>query len=273
MLFRRLDAISAGYPELQKTGIDLRPELTRLETVQGDLYDKDRIVVQALGGPGSLAQLRVQFSPPESYWWWYLDEHVARRRAKRLRRLAWGSLAGAIVLAILAGLYVRFLRPDKATRQRLDYMFGAESAIQRGEYAAALEAYQNAINIAPDDAEANLMVGVMYEALGRTQEAKAQYARAEALYDSHALLLAARAQQYNFLGWYDRAAQDSLAAIELDDSLALPYCTLGSAYEGQQKIPAAIAAFQTCADVAREQGQDELYVIAITRMATLMQAP
>jgi tetratricopeptide (TPR) repeat protein len=272
-LFQRLDTISAACPRLLETGIDLRPELSRLETLHGDLCDKDDITVRALGGQGRLAQLRASFKPPESHWWWYLDERIARRRAKRLRRLAWGSLAGAIVVAILAALYVRFLRPDEATRRRLDHVFSAESAIQRGEYAAALEAYKNAIEVAPDDAEATLMVGVMYEALGGSSEAEEQYARAEAIYGSRALLLAARAQQYNLLGWHERAAADSLAAIELDDSLAHPYCTLGSAYEGQQRMPEAIAAFQTCADMAREQGHDELYVIAITRMATLMQMP
>jgi tetratricopeptide (TPR) repeat protein len=272
-LLRRLDTISTRYPALLETGVDLRPELTRLETVHGDLCDKDRIVVQALGGPGEAAQLRTQYRAPESHWWWYLDERVAQRRAKKLRRLAWGALAGAIVVAILAALYVRFLRPDEATRQRLEYVFNAESAIQRGEYDAALRAYQNAIEVAPDDAEAMLMVGVMYEALGGAQEAEEQYAKAEAIYGSRAVFLAARAQQYNLLGWYDRAAADSLAAIELDDSLAHPYCTLASAYEGQQKIPQAIAAFQTCADKAREQDKNELYVIAITRMATLMQMP
>jgi tetratricopeptide (TPR) repeat protein len=220
-----------------------------------------------------MAQLRAQTRAPESHWWWYLDERVAQRKAERLRRLGWGSLAGAIVIAILAVLYVRFLRPDEATRQRLEYVFSAESAIQRGEYSAALEAYQNAIEVAPDDAEATLMVGVMYEALGGIQEAEEQYAKAEAIYGSRALLLAARAQQYNLLGWHEQAAADSLAAIELNDSLAHPYCTLGSAYEGLQEMRQAIDAFQTCADMAREQGQDELYVIAITRMATLMQMP
>jgi hypothetical protein len=270
---RRLDTLDTEYPRLLETGIDLRPELTRLETVHRDLSDKDHVVLQALGGPGGIAQLRAQYRAPESHWWWYLDERVAQRRAQRLHRLAWGALIGAIVVAILAALYIRFLRPDEATRQRLEYVFSAESAIQRGEYDAALEAYQNAIEVAPDDAEATLMVGVMYEALGGPEEAEEQYAKAEAIYGSRALLLAARAQQYNLLGWYDQAAADSLAAIELDDSLAHPHCTLGSAYEGQEKNSEAIVAFQTCADIAREGGQDELYVIAITRMATLMQMP
>ena len=77
----------------------------------------------------------------------------------------------------------------------------------------------------------------------------------------------------SMLGWYDRAEADALEAIELDDRFALAYCSLGSAYEGQEKIPQAIAALQACADQARDQGQNELYVIATTRLAYMMQRP
>ncbi len=117
------------------------------------------------------------------------------------------------------------------------------------------------------------MMGLMYEALQRTEEAESQYAKAEALYESRALFLTARAQQYNILGWYDKSELDAQAAIELDDSLALAYCTLGGAYEGRSELAEAISVFQTCADLAREQNQDELYVIASTRLAYLLQMP
>jgi hypothetical protein len=275
-LFQRLDAIAEGLQQLKARDIDLRPELTRVETIHRILTDKDRIVVRALAARGGLAQLRGQSTsvkPPESHWWWYLDGRVTEQGKKRLVRLAWGLAGGSVVLAILILLYVRFLRPDEATRLRYEYVFDAESQIQRGNYAVALEAYQRALEAAPDDPEVNLMIGVMHEALERPQDAALQYARAESLYGSRALFLTVRAQQYSILGWYEQSETDAQAAIESDDALALAHCILGGAYEGQTKTAEAISAFQTCADLAREQGQDELYVIASTRLAYLLQTP
>jgi tetratricopeptide (TPR) repeat protein len=276
--FQQLDALSTGYAQLEQKGVDLRPEQTRLETVQRILADKDRIVVRAMASRtgrvrGGLALQRARFNPPEDHSWWYLDRRVAQRRARRLKRLAWGSLIGAAVLAILVVLYVRFLRPDEATRQRYEYTFSGESSIQQGDYDAALEAYTKALEIAPDDPEINMMVGVMHEALGQPDEARSPYQRAEEVYGSRALFLAMRAQQYTILGWYEQAEADAQEAIKLDDQFPIAYCSLGSALDGQEKVPQAIVAFQTCADLAREQDQNELYVIATTRLAYLMQRP
>jgi tetratricopeptide (TPR) repeat protein len=272
-LLQRLDALAAGCAQLEQKGVDLRAERTRLETIHRTLEDKDRIVVRAMASRGGLALQRAKYAPPEDHFWWYLDQHVAQRRAEKLRRLAWGSLIGAIALAILVVLYVRFLRPDEATRQRYEYVFSGESAIQQGNYEAALEAYTRALGIAPDDPEINLMIGIMQEALGRPEEAESPYQRAQALYGSRAVFLAMRAQQYTVLGWYEQAEADALEATELDEQFPMAYCSLGSAFEGQEKVPEAIDAFQTCADLARERDQDELYVIATTRLAYLMQRP
>jgi tetratricopeptide (TPR) repeat protein len=270
---KRLDALATGLAELGTTGIDLRAERTRLETIHSILADKARIVVRAFAPRGGMEPLRDEVNPPPNHQWWYLDQQLAQRQAQKLKRLAWGSLIGAVVLAVLIALYVRFLRPDEATRQRLEYTFDGESSLQSGNYGTALQSYQKALELAPDDPEINMMVGVLHEALGQTDQASTAYARAEELYGSRATLLSMRAQQYSLLGWYERAETDALEAIELDDQFPLAYCSLGSAYEGMEKIPEAIAALQACADLAREQEQNELYVIATTRLAYLMQRP
>ena len=152
-LLKQLDALAAGYAELSTTGVDLRAEQTRLQTVHGILADKDRIVARAFASRGGMEAVRAEVNPPEDHHWWYLDQRLAQRRAQRLKRIAWSSLFGAVVLAILIPLYVRFLRPDEATRQRLEYTFDGESSLQAGEYAAALQAYQKAQQVAPDDPE------------------------------------------------------------------------------------------------------------------------
>lgn len=271
--FRHLDALSDGYTQLIQKQVDLRAEASRLDTVHGILEGKDRIIVRALAPLGGLPPLRAKIDPPTNHHWWYLDQRVAQRRAAKLRQLAWGSAIGAIVLAILIALYVRFLRPDEATRQRIEHTFDGEASLQSGEYAAALQSYQKALEIAPDDPEINLMVGVLYEALEHPDQAENAYAKAEELYGSRTIMLSMRAQKYTLLGWYEQAEADGLEAIELDDQYPFAYCALGSAYEGLDKVPQAIATLQACADMAREQNQNELYVIAITRLAYLMQRP
>ena len=127
--------------------------------------------------------------------------------------------------------------------------------------------------MAPDDPEINLMIGMMYEALERPEDAAEYYARAEALYESRVVFLTVKSQRYQLFDWYEQSELTALEAIELDEQYAWAYCNLGGAYEGQGRIPEAIDAMQVCADLAREQGQDELYVIAASRLALLLQMP
>lgn len=272
-LLERLDDIATGYRQLRVTSIDLRPELTQIETIHNILDDQAGVVVRRLGGAEGLVELRRQRQSTEERWWWYLDRRVAARRQGRIRRIAWMAGGAILLLAVLGFLYVRFLRPDEATRERYGYVLSGESALDRGEYEAALESYQSALEIAPDDPEANLMFGLLNEALEHPEEAAKGYARAEALYDSRALFLAVRSQKYTFVGWYEKAEADAQAAVEADDQLALAYCALGGAVEGQGRIREAIDAFQACADQARARDENELYVIAATRLGMLLQMP
>jgi tetratricopeptide (TPR) repeat protein len=268
-----LDRIANGYQELNESGVDLRPEASRIETVHGIMQEKGPVAVRALWERGGLAQLRAEINPPPEHWWWYLDQYVAERKKQRVRRLLIGTGITVLVLAVLVTAYMLFLRPDEATRMRYEHVFDAEASLQEADYAAALESYQQAYQIAPDDPEVNLMIGIMYEALDRPAEAADQYAMTEALYETPALFLAMRSQKYSLLGWYDQAEADGLKAIEADDQLPIAYCALASAYEGTIQVREAIDALQTCADLARAQGQDQLYVIAASRLATMLQMP
>jgi hypothetical protein len=270
-LFRCLDDLTDARRALGAPGIDLRPELTRIETVHNILRDRGPVAVRTLARHLPLAKLRAEVDLPEDHWWWYLDRHVAEQRARDNRRFLRWSAAGAALLALLVAAYVLFLRPDEATRLKMERVFGAESSVEAGDYAAALASYQQALELAPDDPEINLMVGVMLEALERPQEAEAQYAEAEHLYGARAGLLSARSQKYVLLGWYDKAEAEARAAIALDDQLAMGYLALGSAYEGQGRNREAIGALEKAADLASAQEQNELYVIVKTRLAMLMQ--
>jgi tetratricopeptide (TPR) repeat protein len=183
-------------------------------------------------------------------------------------------LAGvAAIVAVLVAVYMLFLRPDEATRRRYDLVARGDSQIDLGDYEAALALYEQALEVAPDDPEVNLTMGMLYEALGDLAEAEEYYARASQLYGERKVFLTMKSQRYLMLGWPEKSEEAALSAIELDDEYALAYCNLGGAYELQGRVGEAIVATQRCADLASEQGMDELYVIAASRLGMLMQTP
>jgi len=148
----------------------------------------------------------------------------------------------------------------------------AESLAEEGAYAEALALYRRASATAPKDPDLQVAIGVLNEALGEPQASEEAYGRAEALYGDRALYWASRSGCYLSLGWWAQGAAAAQAAIELDPDLALAYCHLGSASEAQGQIRDATAAVRSCGDLAREQDQDELYVLAASRLALLLRA-
>ncbi|MBL7199526.1 MAG: tetratricopeptide repeat protein [Anaerolineae bacterium] len=272
-LFYLLDRLLEGYSRLNSLGIDLRAETTRLQTLHGLVSHAAPLIVRTLARRGGLDRLRARHTPSIEEWWWYLDRRVAAERARRFRRWLWSATGAAVLFAVLAVLYVRYLRPPEAVRLRHDFVYAAEAQLQKGDYVAALDSFQRALELAPEDPELSLMIGILYELLERPREAAESFARAEASYGDRALALSMRSQRYALLGQFDKSEADALEAVALDEQLALAYWSLGSAYEGQARTLEAIAAFRQCADKARQQEQNELYVIASTRLATLMQMP
>jgi tetratricopeptide (TPR) repeat protein len=272
-LFDLLDRIDVCSESLSEAGVDIRPELARMETVFKTVTDKSRVIVKALSARGGLAALRLESGAPEDRWWWYLDLHDQELRASRQKRTLRFVVGVGAVLAVLAVLYVIFLRPDESTRLRYDYVARAENSISQGDFEQALASYEQAREVAPDDPMVNMMIGMMHEALGDFEAAEDHYARAEMLFEQREVFLAGKSQQYYLIGWLEESEAAALQAIELDEEYAIAYCSLGSAYEGQGRVAEALEAVQTCSDLAREQGLDQLYVIATSRLAMLMQMP
>lgn len=272
-LFSLLDRIVPAHEVMSQSGTDLRPEATRIETICGILNDKAWIINRVLAAIGGLAVLRVERDPPFSKRWWYLDQHIAKqKRDKRIRRARNVGLA-IFVFALVAVIYAVFMSPGAETSTRIRLVSAAEADLQNGDYASALTNYQKAQALAPDDGEISLMIGVIYEVLGQLDDAERQYTKGIEWYETRATFMSERSLKYSALGWYDKALSDALQAIDLDRQFALGHCALATAYEGQNHYADAIAAFQTCADLAFEQGHDELYVLAKTRLARLMQMP
>ncbi|MBN1582224.1 MAG: hypothetical protein JXA89_16080 [Anaerolineae bacterium] len=272
-LFALLDRIVSAHEAMSQKGIDLRPETTRIETLYGILNDKGRTINRVLNKLEGLAVLRTKHNPPPNHWWWYLDQHVDRQKKDQKKRRVRNLGIVAFVLAAAAVIYMAFLRPDATTRKKVALILVAEADLQNKDYVSALASYQQAQILAPDDAEINLMIGIMYQALNRPRDAKNQFAETAKLYENEPTFVSVRSQKYSSLGWYNKALSDALRAIALDQRFASGYCALATAYEGQGHYANAISALQVCADLAFEQGQDELYVVAKTHLGYLLQTP
>lgn len=269
-LLQCLDRIDDAVERLGQRGVDLRAERARIETVHNTTLRKSPIFTRALAGGWDALRAEVEATRPR--WWWYLDQHVATARARRRRRTGWVLVGAVLALGIVAAVYVLFLRPEGMVRRRVALVAQAESLVEEGAYAEALALYRQATATAPEDPDLQVAIGVLNEALGESQISEEAYGRAEALYGEPALYWASRSGRYLLLGWWAQGAAAAQAAIELDPDLALAYCHLGSAYEAQSQITEARAAVRSCGDLAREQGQDELYVLAVSRLALLMRA-
>lgn len=267
-----LDQVADLYRDLAEQGGDLRAEATRIETVQRTLAEHGRQVAKVVGRSDQWSRLRASVLPDKSAWWWRLDQQVTRQ--SRARLLSVGRWALAAVLMVVAAIYVyaRYLGPDTEALQKAKYLAKADQCVRQGELECALEQARQALVLAPDDPEINLKVAVLLEAAGQLTEVDAAYTRAASLYQDRALFHAMRGQEYISLGWLARAVSDAGAAIAVNDQLALSWCTLGGAYEGQGNLEGAAAAFERCAGLAFTNQQDELYVLASSRLALLLRA-
>ncbi len=271
-LLELLDEAQDLIISLEAKGMDLRPERTRLTTVQNQLRSRAAVLVREVAAAGGLSALRQDRAPDRGRWWWYLDELVAQHRRRLLRN---GLIAGVVCLILLGiGIvaYNRFLAPDPLTRQKMALINEAEVLLSQSDVPAALEKYQAARALDPTDAEVLIWVGILSQQLGQDVEAENAFSTARVQIGSEVGFLVARGMAYGEAGQLDAAESDAEAALALDPNSAEAHFLLGGVYEAQDRKREAIAELQQAADLARQAGNDTLYVLATTRMAMLLQA-
>jgi len=272
-LLRTLDQINDLLKELEQTGMDLRPERTRLTTVEGLLRSKARILLKELKSTGGLARARQAEAslPPASRWWWYLDEIQRRKQRQRIRR--WAIIAGIVGILIVGAIfaYERFLAPEPKVQQKQDLVLSAEQALAEGDRQGALRKYEAALALDPTDPELHIWVGVLAEQAGQSAEAEAHYAEAERLVADRVRFLFFRANAYQRTGQQEAALRDAEEAISLDPDAPEPHLVLAGVYEEQNNVSLALAELQKTAELAQKAGNDVLYVLARTRQAMLLQ--
>lgn len=271
-LLHLLDAIHDLVDRLEETGVDLRAEAVRIETVEGLLHSKDAILVREMRRLGGLPAVRRAVNPARSQWWWYLDELLAERRRRQLRR--WLFVAGGVaaVLVILWALYHFVFPPDPKRMAAMDRASRAEELVSKGDLAGAVELYRQAAEITPDDPEMHIWVGVLEAQLGHAEESQQAFARAQQLVPERDRYLVLRGMAWLQVGRLDNAQADGEAALAANPSSAEAYLLVGGVYEARGDVASAVDAFQKAADLAEKAGNSSLVVMAKTRLGMLLQA-
>ena len=256
---------------LERDGLDLRPERTRLDTVDNILRRKAGTIMQELRAVGGLPQARRTEQPSEEHWWWYLDHYWLDRQRRRVVRVA-ATVAGVLVLVLGVNLLLdRFFGLSPAEKEARVFSGQAEQYLLQGERAQAITEYERAIAVLPSYSEAYVALAVLYETEGRIEASHEALATAEELIGDRAILLMALARSYEQVGEFDVAMARVEEAILLEPDSAQAYLIRGGLEETLGDTAKAIDDFEHASTLASEQGEDALYVLARTRMAMLMQ--
>ncbi len=174
--------------------------------------------------------------------WLVLAALGLRTLAAQLRARDWPRLAAA-GLVLLAGVSVSQLALVPIDPAR-DIVNAANLRLDANDYGHALALYEQALSLNPDNAQANLGLGIVLDQLGRGDESGAFYERSVAASPD--------AIAYNNLGtWYhqrgrlDEAERAYRRAVELKPQLAQAHNNLGIIYSLSGDDARAIDAFAT----------------------------
>ena len=266
------DELESEVAALEQQGVDLRPEKTRLESIDGILVSKAGALVRVLFKKGGLAAVRREENPPREHWWWYLDSYLAERRRKWLIRT--GITLTAIVVLLLGVNWVmdKFFGLSPTEKAAYDHSSRGEQYAMDGDYAKAVSEYEQAAALTPNNGETLTALGVLYEKQGQLDKAKETLAAAEQAFEDRATYLVTLAQSYRMVAEPDKAMQAANQAIEADPNSAQAYYVRSILDEDKGDIPAAITDVNKAATLADEQGQTELYVLARQRYGILLQS-
>jgi len=270
-LLHGLDRLAELWPQLEASGVDLRPERARLTTLEGQLRRKAGTLLRELQASGGLAKARQAVQPDRSHWWWYLDEELRAARRRNVRR----ALLGFAIIAVLAvgalGLYQRFLAPDPVTLRVQELQTEGEELASQGEYATALARFEEALTLRPDDPELYLWQGVLYEASGQREEAAKAFEAARTLFGQATAFHFARGFIYARLQQVEKIEAEAQAILAIDPHSPQGHFLLGNVYELRGEVPKALASYEQASELALERDETELAALAKVRMAFLLQ--
>lgn len=269
-LLHLLDEVAGGLIELEEGGVDVRAERTRLEMVQSQLRRRKGQFLSEVDG--ALREEREEVQPNRARWWWFLDEIAARQRRRRLRRAVL-AVVGAVVLLAAGWLaYDRFIAPPRSVRQAFRHKETGKSLLDQGELSAALDEFDAATALTPDDPEAWVWKGVLKTQLNEPDEARTAFDRARPLYEAEASFLLDRGSAYLRAGDLGAAQADADQVIAEDPESGWGYYLRAGVKTARGEFSAAVDDLRRAAELARAAGDAKLEAYARTKLAPLLES-
>lgn len=264
------DRIEQQVAQLAETGMDLRSEQTRWESLQSRLQAQPGVVARAANSVGGLAKLRAAH-PPASGFWWRLDEVYATQVRRTIQRAV---VTTVVILVVVVGgwqLVNYFFPPDPTAVLLLQSGNQIDEFVSKGDLKSALAVVDQTLQKSPDAPEMLVWSIILSEKLDDQERSTRDLDRAKQLFsDRWPQFLTMLGNQRLQLGDLTGAEQNATEAQQLDDKDPQIYLLLASVAEAKGDAATAIDYFQKTYDLAADNPQ--LQVIARYRMGQLMQS-
>ncbi len=268
-----LDAVQERVKEQENHGSALLAEKAQFESVQASVRKEAALILREIGGGAELKARRTSRGAAESGWWWYLDGVIANERKGKLRRSAQILGVGALILGLLAGVYMLFLRPDPMVLARVNAVDGAQEAARGGDFEQALNLVDQGLTVVADDPELLILKGVLLGEVGSRAEAGEVFDRAKQLSGTEEQFYFLRAEAYLETGRFDLAVADAEQGVALNPQSANGFLVLGQCLQKQGNSAGAGAAYQEAVRLAEINGDEEIAAYASVLLAYLQQQP
>lgn len=270
-ILRLRDQVEGELSRLREEGLDLRPERTRVETVDNILSRKAPIISRELRDVGGLPGARRSEQPPEEHWWWYLDLYWAEKQRKKAIKSV--SIIVGLLLLMIGGNYLmdRFFGMSPVEKEARGHVTQAEQFLRSGEHDKAIAQYEQAVAILPTLGDIHTTLGVLYEMQGREDKAEQAFVAAEEAIGDRARFLMALARVYESVEELNLALARIQEAVTLAPESAQAHLIRGGIFEAMDKRSEALRDYEYSGELARAAGEDALYVLSRTRMAMLLQ--
>ncbi len=262
ILLRDLDQANTRFQELEALGLDLTPERGRFESIQARLRTVAGPFLKALGGPVALRELRPVPPPEPERWWWYIHEVVAAQRQRLVRRI---TIAVVVLLLLLGGVVLAFktiLAPSPEAIARVEAETEAFTAAAEEDYPSALVAIETGLAKAPGDPSLLLVRGVLQEIVGEKEEAAQSFGQVQEALNDPLIFYLGRGQIELRLNRPEKAEEDARAALELKEDSPRAWLLLAQSLEFQGKSFLAIPAYEKAGQLALDQGDNQVVVLA-----------
>ena len=188
-----------------------------------------------------LAQKSIFVRPPAGYV--EPDDKVAIPRHLKVHILGYLQNGHGISTNTIYNDLLGFIRSRAIHREAFEHFTAAVSHYGNGDYVAAIEECNKALDLNPQMTAAYQARGIAYFGKGDVENAIVDFNRILELFPRDVRALFSRGIAYNSQGEHDRAIEDFNRAIELDSDYAPAYDGLGRSHNGKGDYDQAIEDF------------------------------